>query len=332
MSSNLKNNAKAALEFEEMINRARVQARSRRIAKARELASQLKPQADGSVLIQRFSLRERVQHFILIFSFTTLGFTGLMQTFSAWYPIAWVINTLLGGVDTLRIIHHLAAFTFGAQTIVHAFEILYFWFVKREIGSMVPAWSDLTGLIGMLKYNLGFAKSRPEFDRYSFEEKVEYWALWWGAIVMGITGVFQWFPALITQILPGMVIPMARIVHMLEAILAVLAIAIWHSYHSMIKERNFSIFTGYMTEHEMEENHPLEYQRILKAAEFLRNLRAKPAVSHRIQETKIEAPVTPVVETEIPLEQPAILLEEDTARAVSIPYEETAASVEETVE
>lgn len=145
---------------------------------------------------------------------------------------------------------------------------------------MFPSWSDLSGLIGMLKYNLGYAKSRPEFDRFSVEEKVEYWALWWGAAVMGLTGIFQWYPSLVTQILPGIVVPLARLVHMLEAILAVLAIAIWHSYHTMIKERNLSIFTGTMTEHEMKENHTLEYNRIIKARDFLADLsQGKPAAA-----------------------------------------------------
>ena len=283
-------------ETEEIVTHARALARSRRIAKAKELASQIKPQFDGSILVQRFSLKERIQHFVLIFSFTTLGFTGLMQTFSAWFPIAWVINVLLGGVDTLRVIHHLAAFVFGAQTILHGFDILNYWFVKKDLGSMMPAWSDLTGLIGMLKYNLGFAKSRPEFDRYSVEEKLEYWALWWGAIIMGLTGIFQWYPSLVTQILPGIVIPMARLVHMLEAILAVLAIAIWHSYHTMIKERNLSIFTGHMTQHEMEENHPLEYRRILKAQEFLKDFKTRQPTKPQAQKAEVDEPAVQVDE------------------------------------
>ena len=171
---------------------------------------------------------------------------------------------------------------------------------------MMPSWSDLTGLIGMLKYNLGLAKSRPEFDRFSVEEKVEYWALWWGAIVMGLTGIFQWFPALVTQILPGIVIPMARLVHMLEAILAVLAIAIWHSYHTLIKERNLSIFTGTMTEHEMEENHPIEYHRILKAHEFLKDFKTRQPIKDQIQNAKVEEPVVQGDELAIQVEEPGV--------------------------
>ncbi|MDD2923106.1 MAG: hypothetical protein PHQ36_12545 [Anaerolineales bacterium] len=303
MNTNFKHKQKISKESEKIVVHARSLSRFRKIAKAKELVSSIKPQADGSILIQRFSLKERIHHFVLMFSFTALGATGLMQTFSGWLPIAWVINVLLGGVDTLRVIHHLAAFTFGLQTILHGFDILAHWFVKRDVGSMFPAWSDFTDLAGMLKYNLGLVKSRPEFDRFSVEEKVEYWALWWGAIVMGLTGIFQWYPALVTQILPGMIIPVARLVHMLEAILAVLAIAVWHSYHTMIKERNLSIFTGFMTEHEMEENHPIEYRRILKAREFLQNLKAKKAAAQAQKANEKEEPAEQIEE---PVEEPAV--------------------------
>lgn len=311
MNSTLKNKQNTTAEAGALIEQMRARAKSRRIVKARELASQIKPQFDGSILIQRFSLKERIQHFILIISFTTLGFTGLMQTFSGWFPIAWVINTIFGGIDTLRVIHHLAAIIFAVQTIVHGFDILYFWFVKREPGSMLPAWSDLTGLIGMVKYNLGFAKTRPEFDRFSVEEKVEYWALWWGAVIMGLTGIFQWYPSLVTQILPGIVIPMARLVHMLEAILAVLAILIWHSYHTMIKERNLSIFSGHMTEHEMAENHPLELHRIKKADEFLRDLKTNKSTTAQPRMAKPEQ-----VEVEVQADQPAIGVDQPSAQEI----------------
>ena len=306
MSTNSKNNPKAAhvnKELEAAIARERAQTKARRVMKAKELASRVKPQFDGSNLIQRFSFKERAQHFVLIFSFTTLGFTGLMQTFSSWLPIAWIINVVLGGIDTLRIIHHLAAITFAIQTILHGFDILNHWFVKRELGSMMPAWSDLTGLIGMLKYNVGFAKSRPLFDRFSIEEKVEYWALWWGAIVMGLTGIMQWFPAFVTQILPGNVVPAARLVHMLEAILAVLAILIWHSYHTMIKERNYSIFTGLMSEHEMEEVHPLELRRIRAARDFLAGVKTPSKDAEPVEAKPVEESAAAEAEPEKKTEQ-----------------------------
>jgi cytochrome b subunit of formate dehydrogenase len=158
---------------------------------------------------------------------------------------------------------------FGIQSIYHVGEILYLWFVKRELGSMWPSWDDIKGLTGMLSFNLNRAKERPLFDRFSFEEKVEYWALLWGTAVMGLTGIFQWFPLFVTSILPGSAIPIARSIHAWEALLAVLSILIWHFYHTVIKESNQSIFTGVMSEEEMQEMHTLEYRRILAAVDYV---------------------------------------------------------------
>jgi hypothetical protein len=92
---------------------------------------------------------------------------------------------------------------------------------------------------------------------------------------MGITGIFQWFPMLITSLLPGVAIPIARTIHAWEAILAVLSILTWHMYHTLIKENNQSIFTGVMSEEEMQEAHALEYHRILAAAEYVKKAESK---------------------------------------------------------
>jgi cytochrome b subunit of formate dehydrogenase len=104
------------------------------------------------------------------------------------------------------------------------------------------------------------------------EEKLEYWALLWGTLLMIITGVIMWFPTLATSVLPGDVIPISRALHGWEAILAILAILTWHMYHTVIKEQNRSIFTGTMTEAEMQHGHPLEYRRILAAHQYLQKM------------------------------------------------------------
>ena len=251
------------------IEKLRARVRARKLSSARELAGRMRVLPDGSRVFIRFSKRDRAQHSILIGSFTALGFTGLLQSFSRIGLVSWLVNSLLGGIDTLRTVHHLAAIVFGIQAIYHAGEILYLWFVKREFGSMWPSWDDIKGLVGMLKFNLNKVKERPLFDRFSFEEKVEYWALLWGTALMGITGVFQWFPLFVTSLLPGTAIPIARSIHAWEALLAVLAILTWHIYHTVIKESNQSIFTGVMSEEEMQELHTLEYRRILAAVEYI---------------------------------------------------------------
>lgn len=137
---------------------------------------------------------------------------------------------------------------------------------------MWPRWKDLLDLLHMVRFNLGLARKRPEHDRYSVEEKIEYWALLWGSIVMILTGLIQWFPAQITLLLPGQVVPVSRAIHGWEAVLAALSILVWHMYHTVIKEKNTSIFTGYMSEEEMHETHPLEYRRIMAAYDYLQRL------------------------------------------------------------
>jgi cytochrome b subunit of formate dehydrogenase len=254
--------------------------RAIRMRSAVELAEQVKLQHDGSRMFVRFSRGEIIEHWVLLVSFSTLGLTGLLQRYAGIYIIGLLINVVFGGIDTLRVIHHLAAIAFGLQSIYHGFKILYFWFVKRELGSMFPMFKDLTDMVDMIKYNAGLAKKRPQFDRYTVEEKLEYWALIWGTVVMGLTGLMQWFPTITTQYLPGEAIPIARVAHSLEAVLAVAAIAMWHMYHSVIKERNQSIFNGLMSEHEMQENHPLEYQRIMAAYEYVQKVKSGAETRH----------------------------------------------------
>ena len=123
-------------------------------------------------------------------------------------------------------------------------------------------------------FNAGLTKKRPQFDRYTIEEKLEYWALLWGQLVMGTTGFIMWFPLVVTALLPGEVFAIARTLHRWEAILAALAILTWHMYHGCIKDGNRSIFTGLMSEEEMQHVHPLEYQRILAADAYLKKMAA----------------------------------------------------------
>jgi cytochrome b subunit of formate dehydrogenase len=255
-------------------------ARALKMRTALELAEQVKVMPDGSRMFVRFTRGEIIEHWVLLVSFSTLGFTGLMQRYAAIYAIGVIINVVFGGIDTLRVIHHLAAIVFGAQSIYHGFKILYFWFVRREVGAMFPLVKDITDMLEMIKYNAGFSKARPKFDRYTVEEKLEYWALIWGTLVMGLTGLMQWFPTITTQYLPGAAIPVARVAHSLEAVLAVAAIIMWHMYHSVIKEHNVSIFSGLMDEHEMQENHVLEYERILAAYDYVQKVKSGHEARH----------------------------------------------------
>jgi mono/diheme cytochrome c family protein len=105
---------------------------------------------------------------------------------------------------------------------------------------------------------VGVGKSRPQFGRYGFEEKAEYWALVWGIIIMGVTGFMMWNPLSTIELLPGEFIPAAKAAHGAEAVLAVLAIIVWHMYGVHLRRFNKSMWTGHLTEQEMLHEHPLE--------------------------------------------------------------------------
>ena len=100
--------------------------------------------------------------------------------------------------------------------------------------------------------------------KFNFGEKVEYWAVVWGTAIMALTGFILWNPIATAKVLPGQVIPAALAAHGGEAVLAVLSILIWHLYNVLIKHRNFSMFTGDLPRHQMEEEHALELERIEK--------------------------------------------------------------------
>ncbi len=206
---------------------------------------------------ERFPLARRIEHLTMLLSFTTLGLTGLPQKFSG-APISIAFVGLLGGIENLRAIHHFAAVVMMLGTAWHILVFGYMAYVRRTRLSMLPSIQDIKDGWQALMYNLGFSKTFPQMGRYTFEEKMEYWAFVWGAIVMGATGFMMWNPISTVKFLPGEAIPAAKAAHGGEALLAVLAIIIWHMYGVHIKRFNKSMFTGKMSEEEMLHEHPLE--------------------------------------------------------------------------
>ena len=226
----------------------------------------------------RFSLAQRAEHILLVGSFSLLGLTGIPQKYAG-SPLAEFVINLLGGIEGIRNIHHIAALVFMLEIIYHAVVIGYKIFVRHTEMTMLPGLRDITDGLDVLRYNLGLAKSRPKLPRYSFEEKVEYWAMMWGAVVMGLTGFMLWNPISVTRFLPGEIIPTAKAAHGAEAVLAVLAILIWHLYSVHIKTFNKSIFTGKLTAHQMAEEHGEELERMQRGD--LRPLPPEPVLRKR---------------------------------------------------
>jgi len=205
----------------------------------------------------RFSLAQRLEHVVMFTSFIVLAVTGLPQKFAE-AGISQAIINVFGGIETTRQIHHVAAVVLLLSSAFHFIAIGYRLFVMRSSPSMLPGLKDIRDGLNDFLYNFGLRKSISQGGRFTWAEKVEYWALVWGTLVMALTGFFLWNPIATTEILPGEVIPAAKTAHGWEAVLAVSAVIIWHFYSVHLKRLNKSMFTGKMDEHTMLEEHPLE--------------------------------------------------------------------------
>ena len=191
----------------------------------------------------RFPIARRIEHWIMMLSFTTLGLTGIPQKFTT-SNISLSIIQALGGIESLRNIHHTAAVVMMLGTAWHILVMGYSVFVLRDQMSMLPSLQDAKDGIQALLYNIGFVKTYPQMGRYTFEEKMEYWAFVWGAAVMGATGFLMWNPITATQYLPGEFVPAAKAAHGREVVRSVLATITCHMYGLHNKRFNNSMFSG----------------------------------------------------------------------------------------
>ena len=221
--------------------------------------------------IKRFSKMNIRTHVVIITTFLLLALTGLPLKFHA-APWAQTLMNLLGGVDIARALHRIAAIgTFGYMGF-HIVNLAYRWIVKREKGlfwgpnSMVPQPKDFSDFFANLRYYLYLGK-RPPGDRWTYFEKFDYFAVFWGVMIIGISGLALWFPTLFTQLLPGWTLNAAHVIHSDEALLATGFIFIFHFFHTHLRPESFPmdtvIFTGKMTLSRFKAERPLEYQRIV---------------------------------------------------------------------
>ncbi len=236
----------------------------------------------------RFQVAQRIEHLVLIISFTTLGLTGLPQKYSL-SPISQAIINGLGGIEAIRVIHRIAAVIFVLEAVYHMVVVGYKIIVLRRQASMLPGFKDAQDALQWFLHNLGLGKQNPKMPRYNFMEKMEYWAMLWGLILMALTGIMMWNPISTVRILPGVVIPAAKAAHGAEGVLAVLAIILWHFYNVHIKKLNLSMFRGTMGKEEMEEEHGQELEEIEKGPAY-----QAPSPSEKKKRQSIYLPVAGV--------------------------------------
>jgi cytochrome b subunit of formate dehydrogenase len=233
-------------------------------------------------LYLRMTAHERCQHAVLVVSFMALVVTGFMLR----YPEAWWVvgirNLSANAFEWRGLIHRIAGVVMLASGAWHFGYLAFTSHGRALFRDLLPRKRDLTDPIAVMKYNLGFAPAKPQFGRFSYVEKAEYWAMMWGTILMGITGAILWFDNTSIGFFTKLGFDISRTVHFYEAILATLAIIVWHFYFVIfnpdVYPMNLAWLTGRMSEKEMLEEHPGELAR-LKAEEAATKAKSQATLS-----------------------------------------------------
>ncbi|GAB4237800.1 MAG: hypothetical protein OHK0028_15170 [Deltaproteobacteria bacterium] len=211
---------------------------------------------------ERLNRSERIQHALTFTTFFTLVITGFALKFK------WSLPFLADGASVaLRGWgHRAAAVVMVAAGVWHLFYAVFTARGRGHLVRMLPRWKDAQDIVGTLRYYLGMAEHKPKCGRFSYVEKAEYLALVWGTIVMAGTGFLLWFKDEALKHLPMWGLDVATIVHYYEAILATLAILVWHLYHVIVNPdfapMSFTWIDGKLSRFHMEHEHALELEEI----------------------------------------------------------------------
>ena len=211
--------------------------------------------------VKRFPLARIVEHWVLVLTFGVLVCTGLSQKFYSLDISQWLILRL-GGIDNVRLIHRFAGVFASLSVITHlAIAAIGIVYLKWQ-PSMVISKKDFTDVVQNIRYYLGVEKTPAQGGRYTYKQKFEYWGILTGMLLMMFTGAILWFPLTMTALLPGEIIPAAKVLHTNEAFVVFLIIAIWHIYNAIFSPDVFpmdtSILTGHLSKERMRREHPDE--------------------------------------------------------------------------
>ncbi|MBC8403008.1 MAG: hypothetical protein H8E14_16095 [Candidatus Marinimicrobia bacterium] len=217
--------------------------------------------------VKRFTPLERALHIGMILSFMTLASTGLPLKYSHSEMANWFVHNIIG-FQFAAIAHRVAASLMGVVFFVHLSILFRKAVLEKKKGifwgpdSLVPNPQDFVDFYQHILYFIGIRKTEPEFGRWTYWEKFDYFAVFWGMFAIGASGLALWFPELISRIFPGWLINAAHIVHSEEALLATAFIFTVHFFNTHLRPGTFpmdeAIFSGHMTEERFEEERTLQ--------------------------------------------------------------------------
>jgi formate dehydrogenase subunit gamma len=216
--------------------------------------------------VVRFTRRARAEHVAVMTLFVLLALTGFPQKF---FPAPWAqtLMGLLGGIDRVRWLHRAAGLSFALLLAVHVAGAVWPTLRRRAALSLVPEAKDFRDAAATLRFQLGEAAAPPPFDRFDYRQKFEYWGLLLGGAVMVATGLLLLFPLLATLVVDGQLIPMSKVAHGNEGLMAFLVVVTWHIFNAHLSPESFpgdtTIFTGRIAADRLRHEHPLEHARLV---------------------------------------------------------------------
>ncbi|HLA41375.1 MAG TPA: hypothetical protein VJ417_15340 [Candidatus Glassbacteria bacterium] len=243
------------------------------------------------LIYTRFTPLQRMLHILLIISFTTLVVTGIPLKF---FYAAWALTLMkvVGGVQIAGYLHRIAAVILVGVFVIHAVNLLRGFIPRlRQIkdpdtgkfslgaflaylfrpDSMIPSWRDVRDFWNHQKWFFGLGE-KPRFERWTYWEKFDYFAVFWGVVIIGFSGLIMWFPTMFTAFLPGWIINVAHIIHSDEALLAAGFIFTFHFFNVHFRIEKFPmdtvVFSGKISKAELLEERRGWYDRMTEKGQL----------------------------------------------------------------
>ncbi|NOY88504.1 MAG: cytochrome b/b6 domain-containing protein [FCB group bacterium] len=213
---------------------------------------------------QRFGRNIRFQHILMFTSVIILIITGMPLKFPELAISQFIILKIFGGLENSTFIHRIGATGLITVGLWHLFYIIFSKSGRKDFITLIPRPKDVKDFFKTILYYIGKAPSGPKFGRFSFIEKFDYWAVYWGMVIMIGSGSIMWFK----QYFPKYLYDIGREAHSDEGLLATLAIVVWHFYNVHFNPEVFPMskvwWHGKLTEEEMKHHHPLEYAELIE--------------------------------------------------------------------
>lgn len=235
-----------------------------------------KPQLQVSELpkeIERFNIHYRIQHVILFTTFILVALTGWALKYpEVEYSSRWI--RIWGGPETAGVIHRVAGITMLLDFLYHLIYLAYRFYKGERSFDILPTPKDLKDFYQNIKYFLGLSREKPKFGRFTYSQKFDYWAVFWGILIIGSSGLALAFPIKAALLIPSWATNWAwelfSIMHSDEALLAIVFIFFWHFYNEHLKPDVFPMswvwITGKISTKDLKEHHPAEFERLFPDA------------------------------------------------------------------